>query len=87
MLPGVDGFQICRNIRGDERKKGLKIIAISGLRSAETAKKILAMGADAFVSKPFKIEEMHSLVGGLLEPDQRTREKIERRSQEASKTS
>ncbi len=87
MLPGIDGFQVCRNIRADEAKKGLKILAISGLRSAETEKKILAMGADAFVAKPFKIDVMRSLVGGLLEPEQRTREKIERRNQEASKTS
>jgi len=87
MLPGVDGFQVCRNIRADERKKGVKILAISGLRSSETEKKILAMGADGFIAKPFKIDDIRALAGAMLDPEQKTREKIERRSHEASKAS
>ena len=87
MLPGVDGFQVCRNIRSDERTKNVKILAISGLRADDTEKKIMAIGADGFLAKPFKIDRLRAVVGALAESEHWTMQKIERRNQEPSRTS
>ncbi|HCJ67808.1 MAG TPA: histidine kinase, partial [Elusimicrobia bacterium] len=35
MLPGIDGFQVCRNIRSNEKTKEMKILAITGYDSPE----------------------------------------------------
>lgn len=48
MLPGVDGFEICRRIRG---KVDVPIIIVSARRS--DIDKILGFGADVYVEKPF----------------------------------
>jgi len=55
-LPGIDGFEVCRRIR--EKDKNVKIIAITGYDSEETRKKIMASGANVYLSKPFKAEEL-----------------------------
>lgn len=78
MLPGIDGFQVCKNIRADERRKNIKILAISGLKGDDTRKKILAMGADAFLTKPFDLSDVRAVIGSLIG---------ETRNQETSRTS
>lgn len=55
-LPGIDGFEICKNIRKDEKLKEIKIIAMSGIDVKESKDKILAAGADDFLEKPFTFE-------------------------------
>ena len=66
MLPGIDGFQVCRNIRADEKRKNIKILAISGLKGEDTRKKILAMGADAFLTKPFDLSDVRAVIASLI---------------------
>lgn len=66
MLPGIDGFQVCRNIRGNERTKQTKILAITGYDSPENREKIFAYGADGYLAKPFTIEELTQQIGCLI---------------------
>ena len=56
MIPGVDGIEVCRRIKGNSANK-TAIIAISGVDANE--KKILQAGADAFMSKPVDLEKLH----------------------------
>ena len=51
MLPGSNGFEICKQIR-NELGKNVKVLAITGYYSEENKKKILEAGADAFMRKP-----------------------------------
>lgn len=64
MLPGIDGFKICKLIR--ERKKNVKIIAITGYGSEENKKRIIAAGANLFLSKPFDVEKLLKKIDILL---------------------
>ncbi len=64
-LPGIDGFEVCRMIR--KKNKNVKIIAITGYDSEETRKKIIASGADVYLPKPFKAEELLTKVRALIE--------------------
>lgn len=67
MLPGVNGFAVCENIRADERFKDAKILAITGQSTNENRDKILAAGADDFLAKPFELHDLISKVSALLE--------------------
>ena len=66
MLPRLDGFEVCRRLRADARWRGLKILMLSAKgREAEMAKG-LALGADAYVTKPFATRDLVLAVKRLL---------------------
>jgi excisionase family DNA binding protein len=52
-MPGVDGYQVCANIRRDPNNSRVKILAISGVSEKEEMQKILDLGADDYLQKPF----------------------------------
>lgn len=66
-LPGVDGFEICRQVKQKDQFGRTKILAITGYDSPENAQKIFACGADAYLAKPFDINELISKIDRLLE--------------------
>ncbi|MBD3272345.1 MAG: response regulator [Elusimicrobia bacterium] len=65
-LPGVNGFDICSKIRQNTSFSNTKILAITGFDSSETAQRIFACGADAYLSKPFSITTLESKIDQLL---------------------
>lgn len=67
-LPGVDGLNVCRAIRSDEKLRGLKILAITGRDVEQAQRDILEAGADDFLGKPFQSEEIVEKTKRLLEP-------------------
>ncbi len=66
-LPGMDGYKVCKNIRAADKKKNIKILAISGQATEETKRKILGCGADEFLPKPFEMEVFAQSVRRLLD--------------------
>ncbi len=66
LLPGVDGFQVCRMIREDEETKHTKILAVTGYDSPEIRKKILDSGADDFLGKPLEYNQTLEKICNLL---------------------
>jgi DNA-binding response OmpR family regulator len=65
-LPGRDGFEVCQKLRA-EGGQGLKVVMLTARgREAEVAKG-MAMGADAYVTKPFSTRELVDRVSRLLE--------------------
>ena len=63
MIPGVDGIDVCRRIKGNSANK-TTIIAISGVDTNED--KILQAGADAFMLKPVDFDKLHVEARRLL---------------------
>jgi DNA-binding response OmpR family regulator len=53
MIPGYDGFEVCRRLRSDPRTKALPILIISALDDADSRAKAAAAGATAYYTKPF----------------------------------
>ena len=53
-MPGMDGYEVCSQIRKDPNNKNVKILAISGVIDIDGAERILALGANDYLSKPFK---------------------------------
>ena len=52
-MPGLDGYEVCSDIRRNPNNKHVKILAISGMRDQEEIKKIMNLGADDYLFKPF----------------------------------
>lgn len=66
MLPGVDGFEVCRQIRADENLKFAKILAVTGYDTPENLRKIMDAGADMYLTKPLDTRELVKVVQSLL---------------------
>lgn len=66
MLPGIDGFKVCQALRKNPKTKNIKILAMSGLPEAEVKERILAAGADAFISKPFDVPKLEKIIAHLI---------------------
>ena len=66
MLPGLNGFDICETLRKDPLTASVPIIMLTGLRSEFGRLAGLESGANEFLTKPFKVEELVSKVDKLL---------------------
>jgi len=64
MLPGIDGFEICRRIRARDREQA--IILLTARSSDEDIIHGLSLGADDYVAKPFSIAELVLRVNAVL---------------------
>jgi len=67
MMPGVDGYEVCANIRRDPANNDVRIIAVSGNFATEGEDKIKKAGANACLAKPFDVEELKEKVKRFLE--------------------
>ncbi|WP_229261293.1 hybrid sensor histidine kinase/response regulator, partial [Duganella alba] len=65
-MPRMDGFDLTRNVRGDERTKNIPIIMITS-RSADKHRNVaLELGVNAYFGKPFQEGVLLEAIGGLL---------------------
>lgn len=62
-LPGLDGFEVCRQVREWSQ---VPIIMLSGWSDPEDRVKLLRMGADDYLAKPFSVEELVARVEAVL---------------------
>lgn len=69
MMPGGNGLDLCRWIRGEARFEKLPIIISSAIKDEETAQDALELGAVDFLQKPFQVKV-------LLEKIQRARSRL-----------
>ena len=67
MLPGLDGFSILRQLRGDDRTRELPVIVLSAKGQREDQKTAAECGADQFITKPFANDAIVSAVRQLAE--------------------
>ena len=66
MLPGMDGLEVCRSLRSDDRTASIPIIMLTA-KSAESDRIVgLELGADDYVTKPFSPRELAARVKAVL---------------------
>jgi DNA-binding response OmpR family regulator len=66
MMPGMSGFEVCQAVRADEALAGVKILMLSAKGRDTDIAKGSAMGADAYMTKPFSTKELAEKVRELL---------------------
>ena len=65
-VPHVDGFELIKTIRADERYSHLPVVVVSGDTHPEVPERLRTLGADAFFSKPYSPAEVRKTLRGLL---------------------
>ncbi|RZU02122.1 response regulator transcription factor [Rivibacter subsaxonicus] len=66
MMPGMSGLDVCQAVRADESLAGVKILMLSAKGRDTDVAKGSALGADAYVTKPFATRELAETVRRLL---------------------
>ncbi len=66
MLPGLSGYDICHQLRGDPATAGIRILMMTARGSAQDQRRARDLGADGFVSKPFELESLRRELRRLL---------------------
>jgi len=66
MLPGVNGFEVCRSVKADPTTQYVKILVVTGFATDENIENALQCGADDYLEKPLKLEDLREKVDKLL---------------------
>jgi len=66
VMPRMDGFEVCRQLKSDENTRLIPIVMITALDGQKDRLRGLDAGVDDFVSKPFNVYELLARVKNLL---------------------
>ena len=72
MMPGMDGIEVLRALRGDPRTAELPVVMLTARQSGADEQESLAAGASAFMRKPFDGRALTLLLQALLDERLRT---------------
>ena len=65
-MPGMDGIEVCKQLRSDEKTKNLPIFLLSGYAAKENINTGLEAGANKYISKPFSPMELLEAITDFL---------------------
>ena len=63
MMPGLDGFEVCRRIKADPTTQSIRVLAMSSADQEENRQRILAAGAERFFPKPVDEASLLQVLG------------------------
>jgi two-component system cell cycle response regulator DivK len=66
-LPGIDGVEALRRLRGEPATQGIPVMAMTASVMAEDRQTIMGAGFDAYQGKPIKVKDFLAAVEQLLE--------------------
>lgn len=62
MMPGMDGYEVCRCIKENEAASEIPIIFLTAMTDAESKAKGFELGAVDYITKPFEVQEVKEKV-------------------------
>ena len=90
MMPGMDGFEVCKCLREDPKTDDIPIIFLSALDELKDRVRGLEEGAVDYISKPFRLEEVvarvntHLTINELKKKVQKQRDELESELQQVA---
>lgn len=67
IMPGINGFEFCTKIKGNESFKDIPVILLTALQDSDDIIRGLQSGADNFITKPYRENEIVERIEHLLE--------------------
>jgi diguanylate cyclase (GGDEF)-like protein len=74
LLPGIDGFEVCRRLKADERTRGIPVLFMTIVTRTEDKVRGFEAGGADYITKPFHEEEVVARVSAHLRSRRLTRE-------------
>lgn len=66
LMPDINGFDVCKALRANEVTRGIPIMAVTCLSKEEDIERIFECGADEYLPKPYKLEQLQQKVQELI---------------------
>lgn len=67
VMPGMDGFEVCRKLRGDRKLRDIPVVFITALKGDKESRiRALECGADAFLAKPIDESELTAQIRAMM---------------------
>jgi DNA-binding response OmpR family regulator len=67
MMPGLDGFDVCRQLRSDQRTHRLPIVFVSAIDDIKQRNELMKLGADDCIRKPIGPRDLIARVRDVME--------------------
>jgi signal transduction histidine kinase/ligand-binding sensor domain-containing protein/DNA-binding response OmpR family regulator len=79
MMPGLDGYALCRALKQDAETDFIPVILLTARAAAQDRMAGLREAADAYLTKPFQVEELTTQIDNLIALRRRLRERFARK--------
>ncbi len=78
MMPGMDGYELCSRVKEDTRTGHIGFILLTARAAHESRLSGLKKGADAYLTKPFHLDELEQQLHNLIDQQQRLRKHLQK---------
>ena len=68
MMPGLDGFEVCRRMMDDPKLRQIPVVLLSARGREHDRERGMALGAAEYMTKPYSPTDLMQRIRGLLEP-------------------
>ncbi len=66
LMPELNGFDVCKALRSNELTRSIPIMAVTCLNKEDDIERIFECGADEYLSKPFRVDQLQEKVQELI---------------------
>lgn len=66
LMPEINGFEVCKALRDNEMTRSIPIMAVTCLTKERDIERIFSCGADEYLAKPFKVDQLLDKVRDLI---------------------
>ncbi len=80
IMPMIDGFELCKKIKTDQRTSHIPIILLTARTTGESKIAGLKIGADDYITKPFEMKELQARIRNLIEQRLRLKQRFNRQA-------